>query len=148
MKIAKALKLKNQLAGEVAQLKELLTKQNVRSTKQKFDYDNHEVLARLKTKLAELVKVKAALAAANVEIYDKIFRLAELKGFVAALAALDTKSGVFHEGHGFTEASHEVDYVAQLGKVEVDKIVAELNVEIQSLQDALDEFNFTHSVNL
>ena len=38
MKIAKALKLKNQLAGEVAQLKDLLTKQNSRSNKQKFDF--------------------------------------------------------------------------------------------------------------
>ena len=41
MKIAKALKLKNQLAGGVAQLKELLAKQNSRSTKQKFDYDSY-----------------------------------------------------------------------------------------------------------
>lgn len=39
MNIATALKLKNQLAGDVAQLKVLLTQQNVRSTKQKFDYD-------------------------------------------------------------------------------------------------------------
>jgi len=55
MKLAKALKLKNQLAGEVAQLKELLGKQNVRPSKQKFDYDNREVLARLRGKLDELV---------------------------------------------------------------------------------------------
>ena len=60
MKIAKALKLKNQLAGEVGQLKELLVKQNSRSTKQKFDYDNREVLTRLRAKLDELIKVKAA----------------------------------------------------------------------------------------
>jgi ABC-type Zn2+ transport system substrate-binding protein/surface adhesin len=148
MKIAKALKLKNQLAGEVAQLKELLTKQNVRSTKQMFDYDNREVLTRLRAKLAELVKVKAAIGAANAEVYDKVLRLAELKGLVSTLTALDTKSGVFHEGRGFAEASYEVEYVAQLGRVDVDKLVAELNAEIQSLQDALDEFNFTRSVNL
>jgi len=148
MKIAKALKLKNQLAGEVAQLKELLTKQNVRSTKQKFDYDNREVLARLRAKVTELVKVKAAVAAANAEIYAKVFRLAELKGLVSTLTALDTKSGVFHEGRGFAEASYEVEYVAQLGKVDVDKLVAESKAEIQSLQDELDEFNFTRSVNL
>jgi hypothetical protein len=147
MKIAKALKLKNQLAGDVAQLKELLAKQNVRSTKQKFDYDNREVLTRLRAKLDELVKVKAALAAANAEIYDKIFRLAELKGLVATLTALDTKSGVFHEGRGFGEGTYEVEYVAQLGKVDVDKLVAGFKDEIRSLQDALDEFNFTHSVN-
>ena len=134
MKIAKALKLKNQLAGEVAQLKDLLTKQNSRSTKQKFDYENREVLTRLRAKLDELVKVKAAVA--------------ELKGLVTTLTGLDTKAGVFHEGRGFAETAYEVEYVAQLGKVDVDKLVAELNAEIQSLQDALDEFNFTRSVNL
>src|SRR5881396_2433110 len=88
MKIAKALKLKNQLAGDIAQLKELLAKQNSRSTKQKFDYDNREVLTRLRAKLDELVKVKAAVAAANAEIYDKVFRLAELKGLVTTLTGL------------------------------------------------------------
>jgi hypothetical protein len=107
MKIAKALKMKNQLAGEVAQLKDLLAKQNSRSTKQKFDYDNREVLTRLRAKLDELVKVKTAVAAANVEIYDRIFRLAELKGLATTLNALDTKAGVFHEGRGFAEASYE-----------------------------------------
>jgi len=73
MKIAKALKMKNQLAGEVAQLKDLLAKQNSRSTKQKFDYDNREVLTRLRAKLDELVKVKTAVAAANVEIFPACF---------------------------------------------------------------------------
>ncbi len=148
MKIAKALKLKNQLAGDVAQLKELLTKQNVRSAKQKFDYDNREVLTRLRAKLDELVKVKAALASANAEVYDKIFRLAELKGLVATLTGLETKAGVFNEGGRFGEPGYEVEYVAQLGKVDVDKHVAELKDEIQALQDALDEFNFAHSVNV
>jgi hypothetical protein len=148
MKIAKALKLKNQLAGEVAQLKELLAKQNSRSTKQKFDYDNREVLAGLRAKVAELIRVKAAVAVANAEIYEKIFRLAELKGLVVALTGLDTKAGVFHEGRGFGEVAYETEYVAQLGKVEVDKLVAELSAEIQALQDILDEFNFTRSVNL
>jgi len=148
MKIAKALKLKNQLAGEVAQLKELLTKQNVRSKKQKFDYDNREVLTRLRAKLAELVKVKAAIGGANAEIYDKIFRLAELKGLVVTLTGLETKNGVFNEGGSFGNAGYEVEYAAQLGKVEVDNLITELNNEIQSLQDALDEFNFTRSVNI
>src|SRR5881296_1145791 len=140
MKIAKALKLKNQLAGDIAQLKELLTKQ-------KFDYDNREVLTRLRAKIDELIKVKAAVAAVNAEIYDKIFRLAELKGLVATLTSLDTKAGVFHEGGRFGEPGYEVEYVAQLGKVDVDKLVAELQDEIQTLQDVLDEFNFTRSVN-
>ena len=148
MKLAKALKLKNRLAGEIGQFKDLLVKQNVRPTKQKFDYENRELLARLRAKIDELVKVKAAIGAANAEIYDKIFRLAELKGLVATLSGLETKAGTFHEGGRFGEPGYEVEYVAQLMKVDVDKLVAELNAEIQSLQDALDEFNFTHSLTL
>ena len=53
-----------------------------------------------------------------------------------------------NEGRGFAEAAYEVEYAAQIGKVEVDNLAAELNAEIQSLQDALDEFNFTRNVNL
>jgi hypothetical protein len=148
MKLAKALKLKNQLAGEIAELKETLARQNVRSAKQKFDYDNNDVLAQLRAKIDELVRVKAELARANVEAYERIFRLAELKGLIVALKGLDTKNGIFHEGKGFVEAAYEVEYIAQLNKVTVDARVKELEKETQALQDALDEFNFTHAVNL
>jgi hypothetical protein len=147
MKLAKALKQKNQFAGEVAELKKLLAAQNSRSTKQKFDYDNHEILTRLRAKLDALVQVKAAIAVANAEAYEKIFRLAELKGLVTTLDALDTKSGVFHEGANFGQSAYEVEYTAQIGKAEVDQLVAGLKAEIQALQDALDEFNFAHSVS-
>src|SRR5258708_7257101 len=120
MKLAKALKLKNQLAGEVAQLKDLLAKQNVRSTKQKFDYDNREALTQLREKIEELVRVKTELARANVDAYGQIFRLAELKGLITTLKALETKNGVFHEGGSYAQATSEVQYIAQLAKVTVD----------------------------
>jgi len=149
MKLAKALKVKNKVAGEVAQLRDLLSKQNVRSTKQTFDYDNSQVLANLRSKMDELVKVKAAIGAANAEIYEKIFRLAELKGLVKTLTDLDTKQGVFVErGDYGSSPAVEVEYAAQLKKVDVDKLVAEIQNEIQSLQDELDEFNFSRAVNL
>jgi len=148
MKIAKALKLKNQLAGDVAKLKERLAQQNSRPAKQKFDYDNRQVLSELRAKIDELVRVKAAVAAANTPLYDQIFRLAELKGLVTALNGLATKAGVFSEGSALSMSSREVEYVAQLGKVDIDGLVAELNLEIQALQDALDEANHTRTVDL
>jgi hypothetical protein len=146
MKLAKALKQKNKLAGEVTQLKELLTQQNSRSTKQKFDYNNQEVLTNLRAKIDELVATKAAIGAANSEIYSKIFRLAELKGLVTTLKGLSTKEGVYAESLGYSQ-SVEVEYIAQIKKAEADKLVEELENEIQELQDALDEFNFTRSVS-
>ena len=146
MKLAKALKQKNKLAGEVAQLKELLTQQNSRSTKQKFDYNNQEVITNLRAKIDELVATKAAIGAANAEVYPKIFRLAELKGLVTVLKGISTKEGVYAESLGYAQ-SVEVEYVAQIKKAEADRLVEELEKEIQELQDALDEFNFTRSVN-
>src|SRR5204862_6762600 len=105
-------------------------------------------LARLRGKLNELVSVKTALAVGNAEAYEKIFRLAEIKGLAVTLAGMETKQGVFHEGGRFGEPAYEVEYIAQIGKADVDKLTDELKNEIQALQDALDEFNFAHSVEL
>lgn len=148
MKLNKALKLKNKIAGDISRLKGLLTSQNVRPAKQAFDYNNSEVLAELRAKVGELVRVKTAIATANVEIYAKIFRLAELKGLVATLCALDTRQGTFLEQGNYGNSATEVEYVAQLKRVQVDALVAEFQAEIQTLQESLDEFNFTHAVSL
>jgi hypothetical protein len=96
-------------------------------------------------KLDELVKVKTAIAQANVAVYEKIFRLAELKGLSALLKTLETKNGVFKENSGVYGSAYDIEYIAQLKKTEVDRLAAETDAEIQSLQDALDEFNFTCS---
>ena len=145
MKLSKALKEKNRVAGDIAVLKSLLTQQNVRPSTQSFDYNAQDVLAQLRAKLDELVRVKTAIARANASAYDKIFRLAELKGLSATLKTLDTRNGVFKESGGLYGAAYDVEYVAQLKKTEVDRFVAETDAEIQTLQDALDEFNFTAS---
>ena len=145
MKLAKALKQKNLLAGEVAELKAVLAAQNSRAARQPFDYDTRAVLAQLRARTDELVSLKARLAAANVHAYPQIFRLAELKGLVASLKALPTKEGVFNEPHGFGQNT-EIAYVAQIKRAEADALVESLQAEIVSLQDALDEFNFTRSV--
>ena len=136
--------MKNKLADEVTQLKELLVKQNSRSTRQPFDYNDTEVLANLRGKLAGLVKVKATIAVANVEIYEKIFRMAELKGLITTLDTLETKQGVICTGGEYGRPV-ETEYVAQIKKSEADKLVAELQTEIQSIQETLNEFNFTHA---
>lgn len=148
MKLTKALKLKNQLAGDVSQLKERLGAQNSRAATVPFDYDTSAVLAALREKVDHLIAVKAAIAAANVAQYPRIFRLAELKGLVALLKALDARHGVFKEGGSYAQPAHEVEYVAQLKKAVVDGLVADLEAEISALQDQLDEFNHTHAVDL
>ncbi len=148
MKITKALKLKNKLAGDVAELKARLTSQNSRASTVPFDYDANDVLSALRVKVDELVTIKSAIATANVAIYPRIFRLAELKGLVTSIKSLDTRQGVFKEGGGFSLSACEVEYVAQLKKAAVDALAAELEAEISAIQDELDEFNQSQSVTL
>jgi len=150
MTLAKALKRKNILVGEISKLKERLAAQNVRSGKQTPDYKNQDVLTELLGKVEELVNLKAAIAKANAEVYPKIFRKAELEGLIKTVKGLDTKDGVIQETRGafLADSGHEVEYHAQIKQIEVDRMVAEYEQEIQQIQDALDEFNFTHTIEV
>lgn len=146
MKVAKAMKEKNRLAGEIEQLKSLLAAQNVRPEGQEFDYDNRELLSQLRARLDELVALKSGLAAANVAIYDAIFRLAELKGLVAALRRVEVKQGKFKEPSLYGSDPLLVQYRSQLGRREIDETVTALEQEMVGLQDRLDEFNASASL--
>jgi hypothetical protein len=146
MNLAKALKRKNTLAGEIAQLKARLGEQNVRAEGQEFDYDNAAVLAELNARVAEIVAVKTALARANADAYASIFRLAELKGLLVTLRGLNTKHGEFYEGHGFGQEPVKIKYRAQIAKAEADRLAAQIEAEIETLQDTLDSYNANHQV--
>jgi hypothetical protein len=148
MKLTKALKLKNQLAGEVTELKDRLNTQNSHAATVPFDYDSREVLAALREKIDHLIAVKSAIAAANTAQYPRIFRLAELKGLVVLLKALDVRHGIFKESGNYAQPAYEVEYVAQLKKAPVDALVTDLEAEITALQDELDAFNYQQSVEL
>ena len=148
MKLTKALKYKNQLAGDLAELKERLAKQNCRAATVPFDYDTNDVLAAIREKMNELIAVKSAIAAANVSIYPLVFRLAELKGLVSSMKFLDTRQGLYKEGGNYAQSSYEIEYTAQIKKAAVDALVNELETQISMIQDELDEFNQSHSISL
>jgi hypothetical protein len=148
MKLAKALKLKNQLAGQIANLKETLKTQNCRPAKQPFDYDNQDLWRQLRTTVDELVRVKTIIAVANISIYDRVFRLAELKGLIASLGTLETKQGTFNENEGYRGAANPVEYRSQLSRQDLDRLIVELQAEVRDIQDTLDEFNATQGVTL
>lgn len=147
MKITKALKLKNQLAGEITHLKGVLESQNSRPENQPFDYDTVEVLRELKAKIVRFTRVKAAIAAANAEIYDKIFLMAELKGVIKTLKSLDTRNGSIYDIASYSSPTAVV-YLAQIKRAEADRQITAIQADINRLQEELDTFNFTHSIPL
>jgi hypothetical protein len=140
--------LKNQLAGQIANLKETLKTQNCRPVKQPFDYDNQDLFRQLRATVDELVRVKTVIAVANISIYDRVFRLAELKGLITSLGTLETKQGTFNEDEGYRGAANPVEYRSQLSRQDVDRLIVELQAEVRDIQDALDEFNATQGVTL
>jgi hypothetical protein len=135
--LAKALKLKNRLAGKVAKLTQ--TVQTYNSTQQTGEQiDVRVAYAERADLVRRLADLKYAIARANAPIQHDIFDLAELKAEVALLAALNTKHGTFLEGY---PTAGQVAYVAQFRKADVDAMTDALETRIDALQDKLDTFN-------
>jgi hypothetical protein len=135
--LAKALKLKNRLAGKVAKLTQ--TVQLYNSTQQTAEQiDVRAAFAERADLVRRLTDLKVAIARANAPIQADIFDLAELKAEVTLLAGLNTKHGTFLEGY---PTAGTVAYVAQFRKADVDAMTDALEMRIDALQDKLDTFN-------
>jgi hypothetical protein len=134
--LAKALKLKNRLAGRLAKLDtDLKTYNSVQQGAEKIDvpalYETRRAV------VAYLIDLKVAVSEANRPVQRAIYELAERKAQIALLSGLTTRHGTVTEGYQSTE----VTYVAQLRKADVDREIQRLEGEVDRLQDQLDAFN-------
>ncbi len=137
--LAKALKLKNRLAGRVNKLTQDIQAYN--STQEGADrLDVPGLYEERRVTVARLTDLKVAINRANAPVQRDIYELAELKALVGMLACLNTKHGSFVEGYANTGA---VSYVAQLRKADADRETLRCEAEIDRLQDKLDGFNAT-----
>lgn len=136
MSLAKALKVKNRLAGRLAKAAVTVTTYNSVMEGRKGEV---EVLVwdRLRQELSlALIELKTAIYAANAGIYRALNELEEKKGEVAFLNGLNTRHGSEPGYEGQTYV-----YVAAIQKQDVDKRVKQLEKEIDDLQDQLDKYN-------
>ena len=91
-------------------------------------------------KTNELIALKTAIHLANAPVYNKIFRLSELKSVVKFLNALNCSEGKEQNRYGNTESRiMEVE----IGIVDRDNKVKEFETEIDKIQDELDYYNAT-----
>ncbi len=145
VRIRKALQIKNRLAGEVAQLGKLIQANNShRDGQAKFDVG--VLLVKRRDTVQKLVAVKTALALANVGIYEKLARMAELKNEVALYRNLNTTEG--EEDLGYGERAKTVRIVASVTAPMVESNVTALNLEIEKIQDEVDFFNSTTEITI
>jgi hypothetical protein len=143
--LAKALKVKNRLAGRLAKVQADIQAYNSVPEGQ-ADQVNVPALLRTREELVEaLVSLKAAINEANRQAQRDIYDLAEKKATAQLLGCLNTRHGT--QPAGYPHAS-EVRFVAALKKADVDALVAKLEKEIDRLQDRLDHFNHSHTIEV
>lgn len=134
--LAKALKVKNRLAGVISKLdQEIRAYNSVQEGAEKHDV--RDLYHRRKAMVRHLVALKAAITLANAPVQAVIYELAELKALIALLNGLETKHGTFVEGYSTTA----VGYVCQLRRGDVNDEVVRLQSDIDRMQDQLDTFN-------
>jgi hypothetical protein len=145
--LAKALSIKNRLAGRLAQAKLNVETYNSVLAGQKEEgtstVDVRAEYERFVTIQEGLVVVKAAIQRSNVTIYEDVLRLAEKKALLQMLNGLNTKQGT-EPGFG----GIEYRYAATIQKPEVLEMVRRTESEIDQIQDRLTQYNALTTVEI
>ena len=137
MNVKQALKQKNKLVTDLKTQYQILQKYNSIEEGNTRRYSMTNALAKIKTLQTELVGLKTQIHRANAPVYDKIFALAELKGLVKELKKVPTDEGKQTERYGSVASIKEVE----LNIVDIEKIVADLQIKIEEYQNELDIHN-------
>jgi len=141
MNIAKALKVKNRIAGELAQLRALFATENSRREDSASKVDRWQILDNAEKLQADLVSIKARIARASAPIAEKLAQLSEAKSQLAFVNTLLVKEHAerIYAGPGVPERVLQWNAcLGQLEKLEKEKAI---QAQINNLQDEIDEFN-------
>lgn len=142
MTVKQALKQKNKLVADIKACYDIAEKHNsieegnVRRYSVKAKLDEAADLTR------QLVELKTKIHQANQPVYSKIFYMAELKGLVKQLKKISVEEGKVTERYGSIQAVK----VVEINVADRDKMVKDLELVIEKLQDELDVHNATTNI--
>lgn len=140
MNIKQALKRKTKLVKEINDAFGNVLAYNSVSEGTERPYSPRISLEIWKNLNDELIELKTAIHRANAPVYDKIFKLSELKNQIKLLKGLDCTSGVPPRSR--YDVSDSPARVADISVIERDNLIKEYEKEIDTIQDFLDEWNF------
>jgi hypothetical protein len=146
--LAKALSIKNRLAGRLSQARSNIETYNSvlagqRDEQGQATVDVRAEYERLLMLQEGLVAVKAAIQRANAPVYEDVLRLGEKKALVQMFNGLNTKHG---SEPGFNGVEYR--YAATILKPEALETVRRLEAEIDKVQDKLNQYNATTAVEI
>jgi hypothetical protein len=141
--LAKALKVKNRLAGRLAKVQTDIETYNSVLEGQVGQVDVSALVKNREELVTALVAIKTTINEANREIQGAIYDLAEKKASVQFLNGINTRHGVQPAAY---PGQPDYKYVATLKKADVDALAQRLETEIDQLQDKIDAFNHRTTV--
>lgn len=150
--IAKALNHKNRLVGEKGRLRNLVVANNSRLETAKTNYDPAKLFADYEAVVEKLVATKTAIAKANVAIYEKIYRISELKAKASELRQIPTDDSDHEDRRWDRKAEQDVvtiiKRVVHLKNVDIDEKIKAIEKEIEALHDEVTAFNYSTTIEV
>lgn len=143
--LAKAMKIKNRLAGRLARL----TTQIQQTNSVVVGQEQPDVLGLWQQREAlvgYLVALKTALAQATARIQPLLLAMQEKKTTITVLQALNTRDGDSGQVHYGT--TQKVVFKAAIKQKNVEEWVLQLEQDIDAVQDEVDAFNAQTKVEL
>ena len=142
MNVSQALKQKNKLIVEIKKQYQIAQKFN---SQEEGNVRRNSVQAALDKAVEltlELTDLKTKIHLANAPVYDKIFRMAELKNRIKELRKIPTDEGKIESRYSSVVSVKEVEInIAQL-----DEMVQTLEARIEEIQAELDVHNATTQI--
>lgn len=146
MKLSKALKQKNRMAGEISRVRGLIDRENSRLEKDFDEIKIRNLFNQFNQLLLDIVELKSKIQIATAPISAKLLTLAELKGKIEFYKTLDTKSGEKTQSNFRTEKETILTYKAYYTQDDIDNLESELQEQINDLQDEIDDYNASTSI--
>lgn len=146
IKLHTALKLNNRLAGEVARLQSILSRENSRRDDNPSKVDASVVDSNLKETRAKLVALKSAITVANIGIYPVLAHMEETKSALSFYQGLNTREGMETISTHTTNLS--LMHKAYLNREAVEALVTKLQDDVNASQDEVDVYNASTTIEV
>ena len=142
MNVSQALKQKNKLIVELKKQYQIAQKFNSQEEGNIRRYSVQSALDRAAELTIELTDLKTKIHLANAPVYDKIFRMAELKNRIKELKKIPTEEGKTEARFSSVASVKEVE----INIAQIDEMVQTLEARIEEIQAELDIHNATTQI--
>jgi hypothetical protein len=146
MNLANALKQKNRIAGELVRQQQILQRENARRSDSVSKVERESVWKQIQSLSDELGTLKGKITVANIGIYPLLERMAELKARISYIQMLDKREGEEVSFIGRDQEKLTYTWDSTINQVRSDSMIAELQTQINDLQDKVDQYNATTTV--